>query len=85
MASSTDRKAVLADFYDRVDDKSLVPLWVVLGDQMTQEPETPVRSHLWRYDEVRPYLIEAGELMTAEEADRRVLVLKNPGLDGRPL
>ena len=85
MASSTDRKAVLADFYDRVDDKGLVPLWVVLGDQMTQEPETPVRSHLWRYDEVRPDLIESGELMTAEEADRRVLVLKNPGLDGRPL
>ena len=38
---------------------------------------------LWRYDELRPLLMEAGRLLTAEEAERRVLILENPGLAGR--
>jgi gentisate 1,2-dioxygenase len=37
---------------------------------------------LWRYDEIRPLLMEAGRLITAKEAERRVLVLENPGLRG---
>jgi len=37
---------------------------------------------LWRYREVRPYLMEAGRLISAREAERRVLVLENPGLRG---
>src|SRR5690606_5229268 len=40
------------------------------------------RPALWRYAEVRPHLMEAGELITAREAERRVLVLENPGLRG---
>jgi gentisate 1,2-dioxygenase len=37
---------------------------------------------LWRYESVRPYLVEAGKIITAKEAERRVLVLENPGLRG---
>jgi gentisate 1,2-dioxygenase len=37
---------------------------------------------LWRYNEIRPLLMEAGELITAEQAERRVLVLENPGIRG---
>jgi len=37
---------------------------------------------LWSYDKVRPSLLEAGRLITAREAERRVLVLENPGLRG---
>jgi gentisate 1,2-dioxygenase len=36
----------------------------------------------WRWAEVRPHLIAAGDVITAEEAHRRVLVLENPGLRG---
>jgi gentisate 1,2-dioxygenase len=36
----------------------------------------------WRYQEVRPHLLEAGRLISAREAERRVLVLENPGLRG---
>jgi gentisate 1,2-dioxygenase len=37
----------------------------------------------WAYEKVRPYLMEAGRLITAEEAVRRVLILENPGLQGQ--
>jgi gentisate 1,2-dioxygenase len=46
-------------------------------------PSPDTRPVLWRYDELRPLLMEAGRLLTAEEAERRVLVLENPGLAGR--
>jgi len=35
---------------------------------------------LWRYADVRPELMRAGELTPIEKAERRVLVLCNPGL-----
>ena len=37
---------------------------------------------IWKWSDVRPYLMEACELITAEEAERRVLVLENPGMKG---
>jgi gentisate 1,2-dioxygenase len=37
---------------------------------------------LWKYREARPYLMEAGKLITAKEAIRRVLILENPGMRG---
>jgi gentisate 1,2-dioxygenase len=38
---------------------------------------------LWNYDDdIRPLLLEAGRLITAKEATRRVLVLENPGIRG---
>ena len=38
---------------------------------------------MWRYDELRPLLMEAGRLLTTKEAERRVLVLENPGVRGQ--
>jgi gentisate 1,2-dioxygenase len=43
---------------------------------------TPAEPALWKYDAVRPYIERAGTLITAAEAERRVLVLENPGLRG---
>jgi gentisate 1,2-dioxygenase len=38
----------------------------------------------WDYDNVvRPYLMQAGQLITAKEAERRVLILENPGMQGQ--
>jgi gentisate 1,2-dioxygenase len=34
----------------------------------------------WRYADIRPELLKAGELTPIEKAERRVLVLANPGL-----
>ena len=38
--------------------------------------------HLWRYADMRPKLLTASTLITAEEAERRVLMLENPALRG---
>jgi gentisate 1,2-dioxygenase len=77
-AASAERQA----YYERIDRQSLAPLWKVLGDLVTPQPNSPCVPALWRYDELRPSLMEAGELITAREAERRVLVLENPGLRG---
>jgi gentisate 1,2-dioxygenase len=71
-----------ARYYGRLKQENMAPLWEVLKNLVTQEPVTPVKPAHWRYKEVRPLLFEAGALISAEEAERRVLVLENPGLPG---
>ncbi|MGH8703059.1 MAG: cupin domain-containing protein, partial [Burkholderiales bacterium] len=70
------------DFYERARTRHLAPLWQVLHGLVTEQPSTRCVPALWRYDELRPYLMEACELISAAEAERRVLVLENPGLPG---
>jgi gentisate 1,2-dioxygenase len=69
-----------AAYYGRLSEKNIAPLWEVLKNLVTTEPVTPVLPAHWRYQEVRPLLFEAGRLISAEQAERRVLVLENPGL-----
>ncbi len=71
------------EFYERIDTRSITPLWTVLSSVVTPEPKSACQSHLWHYDDLRKFLIEAGGLITAKEAERRVLVLENPGLRGK--
>src|SRR6266480_3769350 len=73
-----ERKA----FSERIDQDSLTPLWEALGILVPPTPATPCVPALWRYEQMRPYLMEAGRLITAREAERRVLVMENPGLRG---
>src|SRR5438477_11461437 len=70
-------------FYDRIGEYSLKPLWEVLRGQLTPEPRPAEAAVLWRYEQIRPLLLEAGSLISVEEADRRVLVLENPALPGQ--
>jgi gentisate 1,2-dioxygenase len=62
---------------------NLTPLWEVLHALVPPEPHTPCVPAHWKYDTVRPYLLRAGELITAAEAVRRVLILENPALRGQ--
>jgi gentisate 1,2-dioxygenase len=39
--------------------------------------------HSWSYAKMRDYLMRAGDLISAEQAERRVLILENPGLAGQ--
>jgi gentisate 1,2-dioxygenase len=74
--------ATRTEFYGRLERDHLKPLWEVLGKLVPREPASPCVPALWPYGAVRPLLLEAGRLITAEEAERRVLVLENPGLRG---
>jgi gentisate 1,2-dioxygenase len=71
------------DFYTRLDQKSTAPLWEVLSRLVTPHPQPQTRPYLWKYDELRPLIMEGGRLITAKEAERRVLILENPGLRGQ--
>jgi len=71
------------EFYGRAVTQNLAPLWRVLGAIVTDEPVTPVKATIWKYRDVRPYLIEACKIISAAEAERRVMMLENPGLPGQ--
>src|SRR5258706_8402278 len=71
------------DFYDRIGKHEMAPLWETLHALVTPQPNSPAKAHIWHYDDVRPFLMEAGELITAREAERRVLILQNPGMGGQ--
>lgn len=62
---------------------NLTPLWEVLHALVPRQPASPCVPAMWRYDEVRPFLMRAGEAITADEAVRRVLILENPALRGQ--
>jgi gentisate 1,2-dioxygenase len=78
-AEQTDERKA---FYARIDRHNLTPLWETLGVLVPPHPSPACVPAQWRYRDVRPYLMEAGSLISAKEAERRVLVLENPGLRG---
>jgi gentisate 1,2-dioxygenase len=69
--------------YGDMHPHNLTPLWEVLHALVPPKPATPCVPALWKYDAVRPFLMRAGEAITAEEAVRRVLILENPALRGQ--
>ena len=79
--NAEERKA----FYAKIDRDSLAPLWEVLKGLIPAEPKPTALPHLWDYDAIRPFILESGALLTAREAERRVLVLENPALRGQSL
>ena len=71
-------------YYDQIAAHGLAPLWERLHSLVTRTPATPALPALWDYDAMlRPALMQAGSLITAKEAERRVLILENPGLKGQ--
>jgi len=60
----------------------LSPLWEQLHALVPPQPSSPCVAMHWPYESVRPHLMRSGELISAAEAVRRVLVLENPGLPG---
>jgi gentisate 1,2-dioxygenase len=69
-------------YYQRLSPRHLAPLWTRLKSLVPAEP-TPVGvPHRWAYADVRPYVLESAEHISAKEAERRVLILENPALPG---
>jgi gentisate 1,2-dioxygenase len=81
-SSAEARAAARRDFYRRMDADNLAPLWEVLHALVPPEPQSPCRAAIWKYRKIRPWIEEAGRMISAREAVRRVLVLENPGLRG---
>jgi gentisate 1,2-dioxygenase len=70
-------------YYDKIGKYHLAPLWEVLRGLVTPEPKTQMQPAIWKFPDVEKLMLEAGDVITAEEAERRVLVLENPGEPGK--
>jgi gentisate 1,2-dioxygenase len=70
-------------FYDAIRQFDLTPLWEVLHALVPKQPASPCVPAFWQYEAIRPFLMQAGQLISAEEAVRRVLILENPALRGQ--
>lgn len=76
---SADRKS----FYQKISARNLTPLWEVLHALVPKQPCTPIVPAFWKFDEVRRDVLESGTLISAREAERRVLILENPAARGQ--
>ena len=69
-----------ADYVAELKSHNLMPLWPNLRAMLPPEkPRPATQATHWPYAAIRPLLIRAGELTPIEKAERRVLVLANPG------
>jgi gentisate 1,2-dioxygenase len=80
---SGELKARRQEYYDRISQQDMAPLWEVLKNIVPKEPNSVCAPVMWRFDELKALVTEAAGLITAEEAERRVLVLENPKLRGK--
>ena len=75
-------EAMREEYYQRIAKHGMTPLWKVMSSVVTKEPVTRCQPVIWHYDDIKRLVMESGGLITAEEAERRVLILENPGMRG---
>ena len=81
--ASHDHDAERTAYYERIGAHHMTPLWEVLSALVPPAPRSPAQAALWHYAALREQVLEAGRLISAEEAERRVLILENPALRGQ--
>ena len=77
-----DQRAQLEGLYEEMAPHGLTPLWEILSALVIPQPHSPAVVHKWSYVTAREFLMRAGDMISAEQAERRVLILENPGLPG---
>ncbi|KOS47626.1 hypothetical protein ACN38_g1450 [Penicillium nordicum] len=58
-----------------------LPLWKQMARLNPPAPNPTTVPNVWKYSAIRPNLERAGKLVPADQAERRVLMLTNPGRD----
>ncbi|WP_028221658.1 gentisate 1,2-dioxygenase [Paraburkholderia oxyphila] len=81
--TANSRNEQRAAYYRQLSTQQLAPLWESLHNLVPAAPRPQARAAIWKYAQIRDLVMEAGGLISAEEAVRRVLVLENPGLPGK--
>lgn len=68
------------EYRNDMADAGVAPLWPMMRNVLPHGAPNPVtKPGYWKYDSLRPLLLRAGELTPVEKAERRVLVLSDPG------
>src|SRR5215216_7815942 len=69
-----------ADYRQSMEGERVSPLWPMMRNVLPHDQPNPVtKPALWSFERIRPLLLKAGELTPVEKAERRVLVLNDPG------
>jgi len=79
MASAVVANPDRARFSKEIAALNMKPLWERV---MRLKPGTAAQAAIWRWTDTRPLLARACQLITAKQAERRVLMLENPALAG---
>src|SRR5262249_3926332 len=75
-------EAVRQAYYDRIAKHDMRPLWKVMDSLVTPGPGARCKPAIRHFCDVKKLVMESGNLITAEEAKRRVLILETPALRG---
>lgn len=70
-------------FRELIASDNMTPLWEVLRGLTPREPKQVDDVAVWRADTIRQNMKMACEVISAEDAERRVLVLENPSRRGK--
>jgi len=81
--TSKTADALRAAYYERIAAQQMSPLWESLHNLVPKAPQPKALPAIWKYAQLRDLVMEAGAVISAEEAVRRVLILENPGLPGK--
>lgn len=77
-ANVADTPELLA-YYDDLHALEAGALWTVANKIEPWEPQSQSVPVLWRYEDLRAHVLRSVELVTPEQAGRRVIYLNNPG------
>jgi gentisate 1,2-dioxygenase len=80
--SESEISAERQDYYTKIRGHSCAPLWENLKYLVTPEPVITSVPYVWDYSAIRDDLLHSAKLISADEAERRVLMLENPALEG---
>lgn len=61
-----------------LQDSKTLPLWTQMTRLNPAAPNPTAVPFVWEYENIRPNLLRAGNLISEKEAERRVLMLINP-------
>ena len=78
----------LDQFSKELEQFSVGALWSnqdqsAMGRRPKIEPKPQAVPHVWHWKDLRPRALRAAELVGTQQAERRVLQLKNPAIAGR--
>jgi gentisate 1,2-dioxygenase len=69
----------LDELYGQLGQLTMGAGWAKKTPSLWPEPKKTFRAHCWRYDQAKGALDAAGRLINTELAERRNLILMNPG------
>lgn len=70
-------------FLQNIQKNDLAPLWEMYEQLVMDEPNRAEPSVIWKWHDMLPMIEQSADLVHGKAADHRVLILKNPHLDGR--